>query len=159
MPESVSVDSIDLEILRLLQNDSRITNRALATTVGVAPSTCLDRVNRLREAGVIVRHTVEIDPVALGRPLQAFLAVRVGPHHRALVDQFVRHVLDQPQTRAVHHVAGPQDYLIHVAATDVEDLQRFVLDGFTARREVSSVQTMLIFESWDAGPLLPPRPV
>lgn len=158
MPGSVSVDSVDLEILRLLQKDSRISNRALAGAVGVAPSTCLDRVNRLRESGVIVRHTLEVDPVALGRPLQAFLAVRVGPHHRALVDHFVRHVLDQPQTRALHHVAGPQDYLIHVAAADIEDLQRLVLEGFTARSEVTSVQTMLIFESWHAGPLLPPNP-
>jgi len=156
MPESVGIDPVDLEILRVLQNDARTTNRDLAITVGVAPSTCLDRVNRLRRAGVILGHTLRLDPAALGRPVQAFLAVHVGPHHRPLVDPFVAHVLAQPQTRALYHLAGPQDYLVHVAASDVQDLQRLVLDGFTARREVTSVQTSLIFQAWEAGPLLPP---
>jgi DNA-binding Lrp family transcriptional regulator len=157
MADPVTIDSVDMEILRLLQNDSRMTNRALAAAIGVAPSTCLERVNRLRRTGVIVRHSLQLDLAALGRPLQAFLAVRVGPHHRQLVDPFVSHVLAQPQTRAIYHVTGPQDYLVHVAATDVEDLQTLVLDGFTSRREVTSVQTMLVFQAWDAGPLLPPH--
>jgi len=132
------------------------TNRDLATAVGVVPSTCLDRVARLRRAGVILGHTLRLDPATLGRPLQAFLAVHVGLHHRPLVDPFVAHVLAQPQTRALYHLAGPQDYLVHVAASDVQDLQRLVLDGFTARREVTSVQTSLVFQAWQAGPRLPP---
>jgi DNA-binding Lrp family transcriptional regulator len=154
--DSVHVDSVDLEILRLLQNDARTSNRELAAAVGIAPSTCLDRVRRLRRAGVILGYTLRLDPAALGRPIQAFLAVRVGPHHRPLVDNFVAHVLAQPQTRALYHVAGPEDYLVHVAAADITDLQRLVLDGFTARREVTGVRTMLVFQTWDAGPLLPP---
>lgn len=84
------------------------------------------------------------------------MSIRVGPHHRPLVDPFVAHVLAQSQTRALYHVAGPEDYLVHVAARDAEDLQRLVLDGFTARQEVTSVRTMLVFQSWDSGPLLPP---
>jgi DNA-binding Lrp family transcriptional regulator len=155
MADSVDVDPVDLEILRLLQNDSRITNRALATAVGVAPSTCLDRVARLRRAGVITGYTVRLDPAALGRPLQAFLAIRFGQHHRGLVDAFIAHVLAQPQVRALYHVAGPEDYLLHVVARDVEDLQGLVLDGFTTRAEVTSVRTTLVFQSWAGGPLLP----
>lgn len=142
--------------MRVLQNDARTTNRDLATAVGVAPSTCLDRVTRLRRAGVILGHTLRLDPAALGRPLQAFLAVRVGPHHRPLIDPLVAHILGQPQTRTLYHLTGPEDYLVHVAASDVQDLQRLVLDGFTARREVTSVRTSLIFQAWQGGPLLPP---
>lgn len=156
MPDSVDVDPVDLEILRVLQNDARITNRALAKAVGIAPSTCLDRVARLRQTGVIVNYTVQLSSAALGRPLLAFLAIRMGQHHRPLVEPFVQHVLAQPQVRALYHLAGPEDYLVHVAASSVEDLQALVLDKFTARPEISSVRTMLIFESWQGGPLLPP---
>ncbi|MET0136021.1 MAG: Lrp/AsnC family transcriptional regulator, partial [Kibdelosporangium sp.] len=140
MPDSVDVDPVDLAILRVLQNDSRITNRALAELVGVAPSTCLDRVNRLRQAGVILDYTVRLSPAALGRPLLAFLAVRMGPHHRRLVQPFVEHVRTLAQVRALYHVAGPEDYLVHVATRDVEDLQTLVLDEFTTRTEVTSVR-------------------
>lgn len=155
MANSVVFDPVDLEVLRLLQNDARTTNRDLAAAVGVAPSTCLDRVNRLRRAGVILGYRLRLDPAVLGLPLQAFLAVRVGPHHRPLVDPFVAHVLAQPHTRALYHLAGPDDYLVHVTASDVNDLQRLVLDGFTARPEVMSVRTNLIFQAWEGGPLLP----
>jgi DNA-binding Lrp family transcriptional regulator len=156
MADPVVLDPVDIEILRLLQNDARITNRDLAAAAGVAPSTCLDRVNRLRRAGVIRGYTARLDLAALGFPLQAFLAIRVGPHHRLLADRFVAHVLAQPHTRALYHLAGSDDYLVHVTASDVHDLQRLVMDGFTARPEVTSVRTNLIFQAWQGSPPLPP---
>jgi DNA-binding Lrp family transcriptional regulator len=156
MADSIALDPVDIEILRLLQNDARITNRDLAAAAGVAPSTCLDRVNRLRRAGVIRGYIARLDLAALGYPLEAFLAVRVGPHHRLLADRFVAHVLAQPQTRALYHVAGPDDYLVHVTASDIQDLQRLVMDGFTARPEVTSIRTNLVFQAWPGSPLLPP---
>jgi len=152
----VNLSSVDVRILGLLQNDARMTNRSLAQAVGIAPSTCLERVQRLRDAGVILGYGLRVDPTALGRPVQAFLSVRVRPHRRPLVGPFVEHALAQAETRALYHLTGPDDYLVHVAATSVGDLQRLVLDEFTARAEVVSVQTTLIFQHWDAGPLMPP---
>jgi DNA-binding Lrp family transcriptional regulator len=156
MSDSVALSPGDVQILRLLQNDARMTNRALARAVGIAPSTCLERVQRLRDAGVILGSELRVDPAAVGRPVQAFLSVRVQPHRRPLVAPLIEHVLAQPETRAVYHLTGPNDYLVHVAAASVRDLQRLVLDEFTARDEVVLVQTTLIFQHWDAGPLLPP---
>lgn len=82
--------------------------------------------------------------------------VRVQPHRRSLVDPFIEHMLAQPETRAVYHLTGPDDFLIHVAAVDAADLQRFVLDQLTARPEVTLVHTSVIFREWSGGPLLPP---
>jgi DNA-binding Lrp family transcriptional regulator len=155
MSVSAELRSTDAEILRLLQLDGRTTNRALAAAVGIAPSTCLERVRALGRAGILRGATARVDPAALGRPVEAFLAVRVQPHRRELARAFVEHVVGQPETRSVHHLTGPSDYLVHVAATSVQDLQRLVLDELTARPEVGQVQTMLIFETWDGGPLLP----
>ena len=156
MADSAVLDPVDLQILRLLQNDARITYRDLAAAAGMAPSTCLDRVNRLRRTGVIRGYSVQLDPAALGLQLQAFLAVRTGPHHRPLMEPFIAHVLAQPHTRAVYLVAGPDDYLVHVTARDVEDLQRVAVDALTVRPEVMSVRTNLVFQAWEGGPLLPP---
>jgi DNA-binding Lrp family transcriptional regulator len=139
MAESVVLDPVDLHLLRLLQNDARATYRDLAAQVGVAPSTCLDRVTRLRRSGVILGHRLELDPAKLGRGLEALLSVQVRPHRRELVGPFV-------------------DYLVHVAVADMADLQRLVLDEFTSRREVARVETRLIFQQWECGPLLPPSP-
>ncbi|MEU3462637.1 Lrp/AsnC family transcriptional regulator [Streptomyces sp. NPDC006733] len=158
MTDSVPLDPIDLEILRVLQNDSRTTNRDLATAVGVAPSTCLDRVARLRRTGVILGHELRLDPAKLGRGLEALLSVQVRPHRRELIAPFVTRIRALPETRALFHLTGPEDYLVHVAVTGTADLQRLVIDEFTSRREVARVETRLIFQQWDCGPLLPPVP-
>ncbi|MEV8308304.1 Lrp/AsnC family transcriptional regulator [Streptomyces flavidovirens] len=156
MAESVVLDAVDLHILRLLQNDARTTYRDLAAEVGVAPSTCLDRVTRLRRSGVILGHQLRLDPAKLGRGLEALLLVQVRPHRRELIGPFVERVRALPETRALFHLTGPDDYLVQVAVTDTADLQRLVLDEFTSRREVARVETRLIFQAWDCGPLLPP---
>ncbi|MER7394291.1 Lrp/AsnC family transcriptional regulator [Streptomyces sp. NPDC000151] len=156
MADSVRLDPVDLEILRLLQNDARTTYRDLAAAVGVAPSTCLDRVTRLRRSGVILGHELRLDPAKLGRGLQALLSVQVRPHRRELVGPFVERIRSLPEALSLFHLTGPEDYLVHVAVQDAADLQRLVLDEFTARREVARVETRLVFQRWACGPLLPP---
>lgn len=133
-----------------------MTYRDLSTAVGVAPSTCLDRVARLRRSGVILGQELRLDPAKLGRPLQALLSVQVRPHRRELVGPFVERIRALPESRALFHLAGPEDYLVHVAVTGTADLQRLVLDEFTSRKEVARVETRLIFQRWECGPLLPP---
>lgn len=156
MSDSLLLDPVDLEILRLLQNDARTTYKDLAAAVGVAPSTCLDRVNRLRRTGVILGHELRVDPARLGRPLEALLAVQVRPHRRELIGPFVERVRALPESRTLFHLTGPDDYLVHVAVASTGDLQRLVVDEFTSRPEVARVETRLIFQHWDCGPLLPP---
>ncbi|MGW3593786.1 Lrp/AsnC family transcriptional regulator [Streptomyces sp. NPDC005167] len=156
MTDSVVLDPVDLHILRLLQNDARTTYRELAAEVGVAPSTCLDRVTRLRRSGVILGHQLRLDPARLGRGLEALLSVQVRPHRRELIAPFVERIRALPESRALFHLTGPDDYLVHVAVADTADLQRLVLDEFTSRREVARVETRLIFQQWECGPLLPP---
>ncbi|MFD0024254.1 Lrp/AsnC family transcriptional regulator [Streptomyces sp. NPDC058382] len=156
MTDSIALDTVDLHILRLLQNDARTTYRELAAEVGVAPSTCLDRVTRLRRTGVILGHQLRLDPARLGRGLEALLSVQVRPHRRELIGPFVERIRTLPESRALFHLAGPDDYLVHVAVADTADLQRLVLDEFTSRREVARVETRLIFQQWECGPLLPP---
>ncbi|WP_410654225.1 Lrp/AsnC family transcriptional regulator [Amycolatopsis sp. lyj-112] len=156
MSDSVELSTVDLQILRLLQNDARVSNKDLAAAVGIAPSTCLDRVNRLREFGVITGQRAEVDAAKLGRPLEALLFVQVRPHRRDLVDSFVEHLLSLPEVRAVYHLTGPDDFLAHVATASAGELQRLVLDELTARDEVARVHTNLVFQHWSGGPLLPP---
>ncbi|MCE7079421.1 Lrp/AsnC family transcriptional regulator [Streptomyces sp. ST2-7A] len=159
MADSVALDAVDLGILRLLQNDARMTYRDLAAAVGVAPSTCVDRVRRLRRGGVILGHTLRLDPSRLGRPLEALLSVQVRPHRREVIGPFVERVRRYPEARALFHLSGPDDYLVHVAVAGPAELQRLVVEGFTAWREVTRVETRLVFRQWSCGPLLPPDDV
>lgn len=151
----VELDTTDLTILAALQKDARTTQRAIAAAAGIAPSTCAARIARLEDAAIITGYTAVLDHRALGRPVEAFLAVRVRPHRRTLVEPFVQHVIGLGPTRALHHVAGVEDFLVHVCVEDITALQRLVLDDLTARDEVVSVHTTLIYQSWRGSPVMP----
>jgi DNA-binding Lrp family transcriptional regulator len=145
-PRDLPLDRIDRELVVAIQKNARISNKELAETVGVAASTCLERLRRLRARGVVRGFHADVDPTFLGRPIQAIIAVRLRVHSRELIDDFYAHVLGLPESLAVFHVGGADDYLVHVAVQDTEHLRDLVLDDFTARSEVEHVETRIIFE-------------
>lgn len=138
-------DRTDFEIVRSLQNNARLSNKELAARVGLSPSTCLERVRKLRATGVLKGFHAEVDPAALGICLQAFIAVRLKRHSRSLVEGFEAHALTLPEVVAVYHVAGATDFLVHVGVRDTDHLRSLAMDAFTTRREVAHIETSLIF--------------
>jgi DNA-binding Lrp family transcriptional regulator len=150
----MDLDRIDCDILNLLQKDARLSNKELAAAVGLAPSSCLARVQRLRSEGVLRGAHAAVDPQALGVGLQALIAVQLRQHSRAQVKAFWKHALGLPEVLAVFHVAGTHDFQVHVAVRDAHHLRDLALDAFTTRPEVAHIQTSLIFE-WAKGQVMP----
>ncbi len=140
------VDAVDRAMLELLAKDARITNQRLAERVGVAPSTALARLRSLRERGVIRGFHAEVDLAALGRPLQALIAVRLAVHARDQIDDFTNAVRRLPGVLMVFHLTGVTDYLVWVAAADAQDLREFVVDHLATHPSVSHAETSLIYE-------------
>jgi DNA-binding Lrp family transcriptional regulator len=139
------LDRTDRALVAELQNNARISNKELAAVVGLAPSTCLERVRALRARGVVRGFHADVDRAALGRSLEAMVAVRVRPHSRANVDLFWRDALALPEVIEVFHVTGADDFLVHVAVADMDGLRNFVLDRLTVRPEVAHVESHLIY--------------
>jgi len=140
------LDDTDRAILEALAEDARIPNNRLAERLGIAPSTCLQRVRALRRSGVLKGFHAEVDLAALGRPIQAMVAVRLTVHHREEIEDFTRAVRDLPGVLSVFHVAGVNDYLIWVAAADAQDLREFVVDHLATHPSVAHAETALIYE-------------
>ena len=141
-----TLDRIDYEILALLQNNARISNKEIARKVGLAASTCLVRVRLLQSSGVISGFHAEIAPSSMGVGIQAMIAVRLIRHFKPDVDAFRQHALSLPEVVRLYHVAGPIDFLIHVWARDSNHLRDLAMTAFTSREEVSHIETELIFE-------------
>jgi DNA-binding Lrp family transcriptional regulator len=141
-----SVDDIDRAMLELLAQDARITNQRLAERVGIAPSTALARLRSLRDRGVIRGFHAEVDLAALGRPLQALIAVRLAVHARDQIDDFTNAVRGLPGVLMVFHLTGVTDYLVWVAAADAQDLREFVVDHLATHPSVAHAETSLIYE-------------
>lgn len=141
-----ALDRIDFQILGLLRKNARLSNKEIAEKVGLAPSTCLVRTRMLQKSGAITGFKAELNPLALGVGLQAMIAVRLKRHYKPDVEAFRSHALDLPEVVRLYHVAGPIDFLAHVWAKDPEHLRDLAMTAFTAREEVSHIETELIFE-------------
>lgn len=146
MRTQTDLDGFDRAILAALRLNARISNKRLAELVGLAPSTCLERVRRLAELGVVRGFHADVDLAALEVGMQALIAVRMREHSRELVDSFHAYTLTLPQVLAVYHVAGADDFLVHVAVADATALRDLALDSFTTRPEVGRIETRLIFD-------------
>ena len=143
---TVDVDDIDRRILTALHADARMSNSALAELVGIAPSTCHGRVRRLQDLGVIRGFYADIDPAAIGLNLQAMISVSLQSNARGKIRNFIGQIRRKPQVMDVYFLAGADDFILHVAARDTDDLRSFVVENLNADADVAGTQTSLIFE-------------
>lgn len=149
-----ALDELDTAILRALRDDPEITNRALAQIVHTAESTCAYRIRALRARGVVRPAPLRLDSVALGRPLQAVIKVRLGSHTKEGVSRLFDALRATPGVLQVFHLAGEDDFLVHIAVRDAEALRDIVLEQITLHSVVRSTETNLVFELRDGvGPL------
>jgi len=146
MRSHTDLDSSDIAILATLKTNARISNKDLAEKVGLAPSTCLERVRRLVEARAIHGFHADVNLAMLGFGLQALIAVQLQRHSRKIVTSFREYVLGLTEVIGVYHLAGADDFLVHVAVRDTDHLRDLAMDAFTTRNEVAHIETRLIFE-------------
>lgn len=148
LPKDVrsELDDVDRRILLALHADARISNSALAEAVGIAASTCHGRVRRLQDIGVIRGFYTDIDPAAIGLGLQAMISVSLQSNARGKIRSFIGHIRQRPQVMDVYFLAGGDDFILHVAARDTDDLRAFVVENLNADADIAGTQTSLIFE-------------
>lgn len=139
------LDEVDRLIIEELTADARIPNNALAERAGIAPSTCLGRVRALRESGVIRGFHADVDPLLVGRPIQAIVAVRMQSHARGHLMDFLQEVARLPEVRNAYLLAGAHDFFLHVATSDTEVLREFVIRHLSGNPDIALTETNLIF--------------
>jgi DNA-binding Lrp family transcriptional regulator len=140
------MDDTDAAIVAHLQTQARQTNRELARAVGIAPSTCLERVRALQERGVITGFHAEVDLAALNRGVQALLHVQVRPLSRTVIEGFKGYAMTLPEVLSVFVVAGGDDFLVHVGVPDVDSLHAFLMDKLSGRREIAGFRSSVIYQ-------------
>ena len=133
----LSLDSIDRKILNILQNDSRITNLALAEKVNLSAPPCLKRVNRLRELGIIEKEVVLVDPFKVGRGIIVFVSVSLEKQRDDLLSHFERKMLEAPEVMQCYFVSGSTDYMVIVNAPDMDHYNEFARRVFAKEANIS----------------------
>ena len=140
-------DRIDFAILEALQNNARLSNKELAAGVGLAPSSCLQRVRSLDKRGILRGYHARIDEAAFGIGLRAFVAIRLVRSSRAAFQHLWEHLLVLPEVVCVSNVSGEFDLQVEVVLKDVSHLRDLVVDSIAVCEEVERVVTSVVFSS------------
>lgn len=115
------MDQMDMEILNCLRENARLSASKISRKVNLSVSSVLERIHRMEEQDVILRHTTVVDQAKLGRPLTMVMGISMeSPQY---YDSFERKILEEPDVVECEYLTGNMDYLLRVTAQSHEHLQ------------------------------------
>ncbi|GAA3925058.1 Lrp/AsnC family transcriptional regulator [Microbacterium soli] len=152
---TTGVDTLDLRILAALTAQPDAPVKQIAAGLGIPASTCAFRLRSLRSRGVVTGPKVVIDAAALGATVQAVIRVRLANHNKSGVDALFDALVATQGVLQVFHIAGADDFLVHVAVPDATALRDIVLEQITVHEVVRATETQLVFERRDGAGVLP----
>lgn len=154
MPRS-KLDKIDRKILKLLQDNGRITNVDLAKSVGISAPPCLRRVRALEDSGYIKSYHAKLSPSSMGYGVTVYAMVSLHSHAEKDLAAFADELKQYEQVRECHMLAGDVDFLLKIVAKDWDDYQEFLTTKLTAVEKVSSIKSSLAIRSLKDIPGVP----
>ena len=137
----MELDRYDRAILRLLEQDGRITNALLAGKVSLSESACLRRVRALEESGLIQGYTALIDQTKAGFPVSVFVNITLDRQSQAGLEAFESAVRKIPEVMECYLMTGEHDYLLRLVVADMEDFERVHRAHLTRLPSVARVQS------------------
>jgi DNA-binding Lrp family transcriptional regulator len=151
--QPVELDQQDRQMLQILSSNGRISNADLAAALDLAPSTTLVRLRRLMDQGVIQSFSADISPSAIGLELQALISVTLRAGARANLADFMKTMQEHPQVVQVFFLGGQEDFMVHVAVKDSDEVREFVLAQLSNNPVVANTRTNLVFDHFHKGPI------
>ena len=136
-----TLDNTDRRILRVIQEEARVSNSGLAERVGLSPSPCWRRVRTLEENGVIERYVTLVNSKAVGLPINVFATVTLEKQAESALELFEKAVKKRPEVMECNLMTGEFDYLLRVVVPDLAAYERFLMDHLTRIKGIASIKS------------------
>ncbi|WP_299097028.1 Lrp/AsnC family transcriptional regulator [uncultured Winogradskyella sp.] len=138
------LDDIDKELLKLLQNDSKQTNKALSHALGLSVTAVYERIRKLEKNGIISKYVALIDKKKVDKAFVAFCHVKLVQHSQDYVMKFEREVRKLDEVLECYHISGDYDYLLKVLVEDMEAFREFMVKKLTNINHIGSTHSMFM---------------
>jgi len=138
---SIDLDDLDIRILNQMQKDASLTNQALAEIVHASPPTCMRRVRRLKEAGVIEKQIAIVDPAKVAHTLTAIIEVTLDVQTAEKLQQFEQRAELEPSVLQCYRVSTGPDFVLITQVTDMPAYHALVHRALTAEANVRNVRS------------------
>ena len=142
--ETHALDKTDLRILKILQENGRITVKELAQKVHLSPTPVFDRVRRLETSGIIERYTTVLNADKLGQGFIVFCSVKLRRMGKDIANDFVARVKDIPEVAECYNISGEYDYLLKIYAPDMQYYNAFCINVLGTIESLGSIQSSFV---------------
>jgi len=139
-----NLDETDLQILKTLQKNAKLTTKELADSVHLTPTPVFERLKRLERQGYIKKYVAVLDPDKLNQGLLVFCKVKLKQINHEIADAFVRKIMRIPEVTECYNTSGAYDYLLKVRAADMKQYQEFVLTKLGDIASVGSIESTFV---------------
>lgn len=140
----MKLDATDIRILEIIQQDGRITTKALADHLNLSTTPVFERVKRLEREGIIKQYVALLDNRKLELMLTAFISISLTKHSRSYLEKFVNEVSQYPEVMECYHIAGNFDFLLKVVVKNMERYEAFVLTKLSTIANLGQVQSSFV---------------
>lgn len=141
------LDSIDRKILRILQNDGRITTKELASKLHLTNTPVYERVRKLEKSGIIEKYVAKLNPEKLNRNMITFIDVNLQKHTKEAVDNFRTAVLTFPEVVEFHNVTGEYDVHLKIMVNDMAEFKIFIEEKLSGLDYVNTFHSSFAISS------------
>lgn len=141
------IDSIDKEILKILQEDCRITAKDIAAHLGMSKTPVYERIKKLENQGFITKYVALTDPKKANKGLISYISVLLHNHTQEAVEIFKLTVNNLPEVAETYYVSGDTDFLLKVYTCDMEDYHRFITQEFANIENVHRFYSTFVMET------------
>lgn len=150
-----SLDDVDVNILRILQQDGRTTNADLARMVGLSAPSVLQRVRKMEELGIIRGYTCLLNAERLGYGFTIYVQISLSLHQEQPVERFLKAIRSIPQILECYHVGGEYDFLLKIVAEDMPTYQQLVMDKLSQIKGIGKIQSCFVMGTEKSSTRLP----
>ena len=150
-----TLDHIDITLLKLLQNNSRLTTKELSQEVGLSISPVYERVKRLENEGYIERYVALLNPSKLNLGLIAFVNVNLTQPSKEAVDEFTAAIGDRPEIVQCFNLTGRHDFIMQVFLSDMDHYRTFLLDVLGNIKSIARIETNFVLATVKQTSALP----
>ncbi len=140
----MKLDALDLSILKLLQKNSKLTNKALSTHLSLSVTAVYERIKKLEKTGIIKGYVALLSKEKLEQSFVAFCHVKLIQHTQDNVKQFEKEVIKIDEVLECYHLSGDYDYLIKVHVKDMESYRNFMIEKLTNLNHIGSTHSMFM---------------
>lgn len=150
-------DTLDMLILRRLQNDVRVTAEDIGAEVGLSGAAVSRRINRLRKAGTIAKEVAVLDPKSIGLPMTFIVGVELERERRDVIDRFRAQMREDEDVQQCYYVTGAFDFVLIVHARDMSDYEAFTSRTMFENADIRRFTTMVAMDRVKVGLTVPLR--